>query len=76
MNVLEMEMPRESEPKNVLVIFVLLAIGIFNAVSPQTAWYLSDGWKYKDAEPSEMALGMTRFGGIVAIIIAVFMMFA
>ena len=76
MNVLEMQMPRESEPKNVLVIFVLLAIGIFNAVSPQTAWYLSDGWKYKDAEPSEMALGMTRFGGIVAIIIAVFMMFA
>ena len=76
MNVLETEMPRESEPKNVPVIIVLLLVGVFNVAAPQTAWYLSDGWRYKNAEPSDTALDMTRLGGIVAIIIAVFMMIA
>ena len=61
------------EPKNVLVIILLLLIGIFNAVSPETAWYLSDGWKYKNAEPSEEALGVTRLGGIVALVLGVMM---
>ncbi len=75
-NMLDMEQPRESEPKNVPVIILLLIVGIFNTAAPQAAWYLSDGWRFKDAEPSETALDLTRFGGIVAIIIAVFMMFA
>lgn len=75
-DVLDAEMPRESEPKNVPVIFLLLVVGIFNAAAPQAAWYLSDGWRFKDAEPSDMALGLTRFGGVVAIVIAVVMMFA
>lgn len=74
--VLEKVMPEESEPKNVPVIVVLLLVGIFNAASPETAWYLSDGWKYKNAEPSEEALGLTRVGGIVAIVIGVFMILA
>ena len=72
-DVLNTGKPREKEPKNVLVIILLLLIGIFNAVSPETAWYLSDGWKYKNAEPSEEALGVTRLGGIVALVLGVMM---
>ena len=56
-------------------ILILLAVGIFNTVSPYTAWYLECGWRYENAEPSEMALGMARFGGIVALVVAVGMMF-
>ena len=76
MNVLETEMPRESDPKNVPMIILLLIVGIFNTVAPQAAWYLSDGWRFKDAEPSETALALTRFGGIVVIVITVFMILA
>ncbi len=76
MNVLETEMPEESEPKNVLMIIILIGVGVFNVAAPQTAWYLSDGWRYKNAEPSETALELTRFGGIIAIVIAVFMILA
>lgn len=76
MDILDAERPRESEPKNVPVIILLLVVGIFNTAAPQTAWYLSDGWKYKNAEPSEAALEWTRLSGIIVIVIAVFMILA
>lgn len=76
MNVLETQMPRESEPKNVLMIIFLLGAGIFNVAAPKVSWYLSDGWRFKDAEPSEAALEWGRFVGIILIVIAVFMILA
>ena len=76
MNVLETQMPREKESKNIILIILLLIVGGFNAVAPQTSWYLSEGWKYKNLEPSETALDMTRIVGVIAIVIAVFMMIA
>lgn len=51
-----------------LVGLLLIGLGIWNAVSPQTAWYLSHGWKFKDAEPSDMAIGAYRFSGVLAAI--------
>ena len=56
---------------NPLVGLLFIGLGIWNAVSPYSSWYFSYGWHYKDAEPSDAALGFTRFGGIVAIIIGV-----
>ena len=58
-----------------LLILLLLAVGIFNTASPHTAWYLEYGWRYKDAEPSDMALTFSRLGGILAIIAAVILIF-
>jgi len=40
-------------------------------VSPATVWYLQDGWKYKDVEPSENAMRATRFGGVFGIILGI-----
>ena len=74
-DVLEENVPKEKESKNILVILFLFVIGIFNIVSPATAWYLEYGWRYKNAEPSGLALGMNRFGGVIAIIVAVIMIF-
>lgn len=54
-----------------VVAFLLIVMGIFQLVSPQTAWYLSYGWRYKDAEPSDIALVMERVGGVVAIIVGI-----
>ncbi|MBE6962450.1 MAG: hypothetical protein E7445_08365 [Ruminococcaceae bacterium] len=58
-----------------LLILVLLAVGIFNTVSPHTAWYLENGWRFKNAEPSDLALGMTRLAGIVFIAVAIITFF-
>ena len=76
MNVLETQMPEESEPKNILLIIFLLGAGIFNVAAPKASWYLSDGWRFKNAEPSEAALEWERFVGIILIVIAVFMILA
>lgn len=68
-NVLSYKAPDSSTEKNPLIIILFFVIGIWNTISPRLAWYLSYGWRYKNAEPSDIALGITRFGGIVAIII-------
>lgn len=48
---------------------LLMAAGALGAISPYSAWYLSTGWKFKDAEPSEAALLMNRLGGIAGVIV-------
>ena len=63
--------PRASNPGAILFAIFVLGIGLFNVLSPQTAWYLSEGWKFKAAEPSDMALGLTRAGGVFAIIVGI-----
>ena len=55
------------------VMFVIVpVIGIIASlvavISPRTAWYLQEGWKYKNVEPSEGALVMVRIGGVVGVI--------
>lgn len=74
-DILEVAVPEKKEPKNVLLILLLLAIGIFNTVSPHTAWYLENGWRFKNAEPSDLALGMTRLAGIILIAAAIITIF-
>lgn len=60
--------------KNVGVILFLLVVGVINTAWPQAAWYLETGWKIKDAEPSDAALGWNRGVGILAVVIAVILM--
>lgn len=64
-----------SSEKPVLIILLLLVVGVFNAAAPQASWYLEYGWRFRDAEPSELALGVNRIIGIVCIVIAVGMIF-
>ena len=57
--------------KNVGLIIILLLIGAVNAIWPKAAWFLETGWKIKDAEPSEAALGWNRGVGIVVVLVAI-----
>ena len=69
---------RASEPHVGLKIFcaVLLgAFGIFCIKSPETVWYLENAWKFKNAEPSELSLIMTRISGGMCISIAMVLIF-
>ena len=54
---------------------LLIALGAFNALAPKAAWYLSHGWRYKNAEPSEAALFFSRAGGVVLIFFGIILFF-
>ena len=62
--------------ENFVLSFLLLLAGLFAAIFPYTAWYISYGWRYKDAEPSDIALFFERIGGIVLIIVGILFLFA
>ena len=55
------------------LVFGLVAYvaGLFIVVEPREAWRLSRGRKYKNAEPSRVALGMQYITGAIAILLGV-----
>lgn len=57
------------------VSILLAAVGLWGLISPYSAWYVSHGWRYKDADPSETALAVERFGGGFAVVLAVVLLF-
>jgi hypothetical protein len=67
-NVLSDRLPSNRPQKNYIPPIIALAIGIWSIISPSSSWYLSDGWKYKNAEPSEVALTLIRIAGLIAIL--------
>lgn len=71
--------PRETErasDTNPLVALLLCGVGIFNLAAPKASWYLSYGWRFKDAEPSDAAITLSRIGGGIAVVIGVIMLIA
>lgn len=68
-DVLGLRAEREKSGPSPLLAVLLLAVGIFNTAAPQTAWWLEYGWRFKDAEPSDLALGANRILGVVLIFI-------
>ena len=65
--------PAPSGSSDILAVVLLIALGLFAVLSPQTVWYLEYGWRFKDAEPSGLALTMNRIGGVVSIALGVFL---
>lgn len=62
----------DSEGQNqtgLLVVIFLLGLGGWYLLSPQSAWWLAAGWRYKNVEPSDLAIGLYRAGGVLLIII-------
>gem|GEM_PF-1764692 len=51
------------------VVFLIFVYSIIAIFAPRMAWYLSIGWKFKNSEPSEGALGFHRLSGIVVAIV-------
>lgn len=75
-DVLETQLPRSGGDINVLLAIFLLIVGLLNTFAPQIVWELRYGWHYKDAEPSELSLGVSRAVGIICLVIAVIMILA
>lgn len=68
---LELDSSAPSKLKNIFLSLLLLIVGLFNLLLPRKAWNLERGWRYKNAEPSDAALDMHRFIGVVGIIAAI-----
>lgn len=66
---------RDSIPSPLLA-FLLLALGAFHTITPQTAWMLEHGWRFENAEPSDLALAVNRVLGVVLIFIGVICLLA
>lgn len=64
-----------SGPSLILVVF-LLAVGVFQIISPRTAWMLGYGWRFKDVEPSELALTVNRAVGVLLIFVSIICLLA
>lgn len=63
-----------------VIILVLGAVwSFFIAARPEVGFFLEEGWKFRDAEPSDLYLGVTRFGaaigGIACLIFAAILAF-
>ncbi|MDI9215817.1 histidine kinase [Clostridium tertium] len=44
----------------------MLLINIFN---PRLSWKMSEGWKYKDVEPSDSYLIVNRISSVIILVI-------
>lgn len=63
-------------PGKLAVCLLLAGMGIFNMLAPETAWYLEYGWRFKNAEPSDLALNVCRVSGGVIIVMAFIVFFS
>ena len=61
--------------EKVFFALVLVGVGAFCIVKPHAAWHLSHGWKYKNAQPTDIALGIQRVSGVIAILAGVGLFF-
>ena len=56
--------------KTIWLPILFVVIGILSIKRPDWIWFLEDGHKYKDAEPSNFALGLNIFRGVIGIVLA------
>lgn len=73
--ILEERAPKKSAAKNIGLFVFVIAFGILGAAFPRAAWKLEIGWMTKNGEPSDFALKLYRWGGVLLIAAAVVMLF-
>lgn len=60
---------------SVIASLFLLAIGIWYVADPRSAWWISRGWWFKNAEPSDSALMLYRMGGCILVFVGIISFF-
>lgn len=73
-DILQEKAPKRVNPGKITGALILIALGVFNAVLPYASWYLGNGWRYKNAEPSEAALIGYRITGTITIIVGIILL--
>ncbi len=67
-----MEKPRQIPA---LLCLLLMGMGAVMVLAPQTVWFLRWGWQFRDAEPSSLALGVSRASGVAVILAGIVFLF-
>jgi hypothetical protein len=49
-------------------ILVIIA-SLVALISPHMSWWLSEGWKFRNAKPSGLYLTFTRIGGVIGLVV-------
>lgn len=57
-----------------LIPILFIVIGVLNVLFPRASWFMKYGWQYKNAEPSQAALVFSRIGGVIAIIVGIYLL--
>ena len=52
----------------IAAVLLIIIASVCSIIWPKTIWYLTEGWRYKNVEPSELALPMIQVGGIAGIL--------
>ncbi|WP_069650123.1 DUF6199 family natural product biosynthesis protein [Caloranaerobacter ferrireducens] len=65
----------KNESSRNLLGLLFIALGIIGILSPKISWYLSIGWKLKEAEPSKIALVINRILGVILFVVGIITLF-
>jgi Family of unknown function (DUF6199) len=57
-----------------LLFYIILVLAATTALFPRAAWFFNEGWKFKNAEPSDAAIFVTRLGGIIAVVVILYIL--
>lgn len=55
-----------------LIKIILVVFSVISIINPKLAWELSEGWKFKNAEPSNAYLISTRIGAVFVLLFVLF----
>jgi hypothetical protein len=67
--------PQHFNPAKWLGVLFAIGCGAFVTANPEVIWYWTNGWKFQNAQPSELALTTTTISGIFMIIGGILMIF-
>ena len=66
---------RTSSGESIWTGLITIPFGLFLAASPQSAWQLTHGWRFKNAEPSNLVLIYNRIIGVILLLIGLLLLF-
>lgn len=81
MDVLDREAPVQRSPEPTInpavrsLGLLFAALGLWGLISPKSVWYFNFGWRYKNAEPSDLALLVNQIAGVLLILIGLSLLF-
>ena len=58
-----------------VVPIIMIVMSLCSLIWPRAMWWLSEGWKFKNVEPSGCALVATRVGGLIGLIVGIALLF-
>lgn len=67
--------PEPASGGKIVAALLVIGGGAFYALAPEVAWHWNIGWRFRDAEPSDMALRANRIVGVVVLILGLIVLF-